>query len=95
MTRPIEETWHLEHLLVINQAGKPRFGSGSRVGVDFDEDQAALRLAAQAPAMARLLLSEDRWHHAECVVCGGHRHQEGHAPDCALIAVLRAAGVVE
>ena len=116
MTRPIDETWHLEHLLVVNQAGKMRFGSGSPAGVDLDEDQAALRLAAAAPAMARLLvdlewgadicIGYDNITALGCPSCGGLQHDPGnradfdhqtvgHDPDCELVAVLRAAGVVE
>lgn len=53
----IDEEWRVHHLIVAREGdGKFRFGSGSPVGVDFEEDASALRLAAQAPAMAKLLL---------------------------------------
>lgn len=94
----IDEEWYVGHLVVARKSdGKFRFGSGSPVGVDFDEDSAALRLAAQAPAMARLLLARvdnsDSGRDSQHYYCGWCEWGGEHKDDCALIAVLRAAGV--
>lgn len=59
-----------------------------------DQVAARARLAAYAPDMARILL-EGRWHHAECVACGGHQHQGGCSRECPIATVLRNAGVLD
>lgn len=65
------------------------------------DDVARARLAAAAPEMARVLLSLE-WRAADeralmcCESCGGVREVDGgkgHVADCALVAVLRKAGV--
>jgi len=48
------------------------------------------KLAAQAPAMARLLL-EATGYDGDCCIC---RLIGRHTPDCELAAVLRAAGAL-
>lgn len=57
------------------------------------------RLAAAAPAMARLLLSRvdnaDPGRDAVNFYCFACSRGGSHDPDCELIAVLRAAGVLE
>ena len=64
---------------------------------DFEAAEARAVLAAQAPAMARLLLSMQWGANEMCPQCGGRHPEEGdgHAKSCALVAVLRAAGVIE
>lgn len=105
MTKPHEETWE------VFEANKGFPGFAARIaeiadgayelrvfqslsGEDDDIDRA--RLAAQAPAMARLLL-EGQWICEErgdlCRHCM-KLEREGHAPDCELATVLRAAGVL-
>ena len=84
-------------------------GTGSDPCFDEEskpEDEARARLAAQAPAMARLLLAmqwsakgDGLYERPICPVCGGakdapQKGAAGHAPDCELVAVLRAAGVM-
>ena len=60
-----------------------------------------LHLAAQAPAMARLLLKlqwsgrDGRDNDAACPECGGWESIGDHEPDCELVKVLKAAGVIE
>jgi hypothetical protein len=57
------------------------------------------RLAAAAPEMARLLLEKQWGDRGWCLWCDGIDpadttcRGEGHAADCALVAVLRKAGV--
>ncbi len=96
-------------LAVFDSKAQPRH-------LEDPEQGARAKLAAQAPAMARLLLgcqfvemSDERGGYEErCAVClnrsalppvGAGRivldHRPDHAPDCELVAVLRAAGVVE
>lgn len=69
----------------------------SQITLCFYHDEREARLAAQAPAMARLLL-DGEWICEErgdmCRHCGNLR-REGHAPDCEIATVLRAAGVIE
>lgn len=59
------------------------------------EDSARVRLAAQAPAMARLLLKL-QWIDVDrgegCPSCGAWK-SDGHAADCEIAAVLKVAGV--
>lgn len=96
MTRPWEETWSFADR-GMNPAAGARLYSDNHdeewATTWGEESRDRAKLAAQAPAMARLLLSDSMWHHAECVACYGHRHQGGHEPDCAIVAVLKAAGI--
>ncbi len=104
MTRPHEETW--EH--------HPKSTGASRLYSDNHEEEWATvwgddnreraRLAAQAPAMARLLLegmtvtaAGPHDNYETCLAgCGGYGPTaEEHRPDCRLVAVLRTAGVLE
>lgn len=104
MTKPFEETWRaiggtLEGALVPpHEGGFPTF---AEVGGEPDNPYGRARLAAQAPAMARLLL-EIQWAPSEslpegvrhfCPACA-QRREEGHAADCELLGVLRAAGAL-
>lgn len=106
MTRLIDETWCVDMSDLHNA-----------VGFDGAEmHRARARLAAAAPAMARLLvdlewgadicIGYDNITALGCPSCGGLQHDPGtradfdhhtvgHDPDCALVAVLRAAGVME
>jgi hypothetical protein len=87
--KPHEETWKRSHLLVVideddgHDLGSTCFGSGALPFVNHDANIARLTLAAQAPAMARLLVD---------VLATGEmcRGLEG-----SIEATLRAAGVVE
>ncbi len=92
--KPHEETWSANvngAAMVCNEDGH-----GQGVFMFDKDDHARARLAAQAPAMARLLL-EGQWNCEErgdlCQHCGRLK-REGHAPDCDLAVVLRAAGVL-
>jgi hypothetical protein len=107
--KPHEETWTSDGERVELCEDQPPYGSVVVKTVarflchapdDCTEAERAL-LAAQAPAMARLLLELEWAGHPEstCPACG--RHSDGlygdppeHAPDCRLVAVLRAAGVL-
>ena len=121
MTRPIDETWScdggcidMDAPSVVHRIGS--FGQSSAVQAETDRNEARARLAAQAPAMARLLvdlewgadicIGYDNITALGCPSCGGLQHDPGnradfdhqtvgHDPDCELVAVLRAAGVVE
>ncbi len=100
MTKPHEETWeyvaHYQHIDV---------PEGGDIGIFVDDrvldegEKARLRLAAQAPAMARLLLSlqhpvrGDVYELGCCYFCRASEVQK-HATDCELATVLRAAGVL-
>ena len=115
--RPHEEMW-----TVLAQWSEPKTGerggpwhvvkSGQSIGVFGDgcSNPARAQLAAQAPAMARMLLGIHQrgvtvacTQHNEtvCPFCEAHFSEEyhlplpTHAPDCALVAVLSAAGVIE
>ena len=129
MTRPIDETWTAaEHGVdLIHPDGMTSgilWSEQERdMGRTLEErdahrafDAARARLAAAAPAMARLLvglewgadicIGYDNITALGCPSCGGLQHDPGtradfdhhtvgHDPDCALVAVLRAAGVME
>ena len=62
---------------------------------DVVEQYGGHAVAAQAPAMARLLLAM-QWADGERVACPscGAWERDGHTADCELAAVLRAAGVM-
>ena len=100
MTRPIDETWRVYN----GTAGRDDVAlEGTRdvilesVGAcqGFSEQaEARVRLAATAPTMARLLLSAYP-NDSQCFACH-HTDSDrpNHAADCALVAVLRAAGAI-
>lgn len=93
MTKPHEEKWTAHKDCVVMVDGwRTVFVSHEDMGPEPSRERA--QLAAQAPAMARLLL---RVHDVAattegCPICkdifGPHRG------DCELVAVLRAAGVL-
>ena len=111
MTRPIDETWScdggcidMDAPSVVHRIGS--FGQSSAVQAETDRNEARARLAAQAPMLARLL--RGMLAYRECEFCsqkvdrtvddgngGWLSTPEQHTPTCELIAVLRAAGVVE
>ncbi|MBA2684753.1 MAG: hypothetical protein H0U66_09705 [Gemmatimonadaceae bacterium] len=81
-----------------SHAGEAHAGSFFEVAAVAEGDEARARLAAQAPAMARLLLARVDNSDADldnadyyCAWCdrGG-----SYKPDCALVDVLRAAGAL-
>lgn len=96
MTKPHEETWTAKPE---NDADDPVWmvvAPDSTVMADTIEEPAA-KLIAQAPAMARLLLKLQwvEWEHCSiCPSCSGAAEGYGHKPDCELVSVLRAAGVL-
>lgn len=69
----------------------------------YEVADARAKLAAQAPAMARLLrdlewtgsLGQGSFGCTLCGVCADWNRDPEHREDCALAAVLRAAGVLE
>ena len=96
MSRPHEETWVAEGNNISTQ------GPQAKLSIAFcapDDLGARAQLAAQAPAMARLLL-EFQWSDLDiygdsiCPSCGNYRKLGLHAEDCALGRVLRDAGVI-
>ena len=111
--KPHEEawTWHQDDPVVPcnervqGHSGAVCFPKG-RMAICFDpanytrrEGQARGRLAAHAPAMARLLLervdNSDSGRDDAHFYCGWCGRGGSHRDDCRLIAVLKAAGVVE
>lgn len=109
--KPHEETWAFDG--VENVRADVSDGPQQRLEV---RDASVGRLAATAPAMARLLvglewgadicIGYDNMTALGCPSCGGlqndpgtradfDHHTVGHDPGCVLVAVLRAAGVVE
>lgn len=117
MTKPWEEDWSYkregysgdatEH--VVTPGNQAHFGWVDGLGGAYgqssdDADAGRARLAAQAPAMARLLLavewsaSVDLGDELEpCCPCCHKMHHNGsgtHATDCELVTVLRDAGVL-
>ncbi len=111
MTKPHEETWSAVSMTLRGEprsgiAVEPDkavlWFSAETYSIQGAIDKAAASmpgraaLAAQAPAMARLLL-EGQWICEErgdlCRHCG-RLQPEGHAPDCELAIVLRAARVL-
>ena len=89
---PTKEEWRadLRHLVVVPYIGSimATFYATDPYGPPADTIARA-RLATAAPDMARVLLAIE-WHHGECISCFV---MHGHAPDCALDAALRRAGV--
>jgi hypothetical protein len=99
MTRPIDETWSTNDgdVLTGPAEGCERLSYIRHASWGPGDVEARARLAAQAPAMARLLLEMEWGGSCDCPSC--HRCQyddkpeDTHAPDCELVAVLRSAGV--
>ncbi len=96
MTKPWEETWTDETIFEIGDPSIIR-------GIHDRSDDERRRLAAQAPAMARLLLKLGaQWGltddgYRRCASCEAEGHAVNpvpHTPDCELVAVLRSAGVL-
>ncbi len=102
--KPHEETWiaNVEWPIALVELSEDR----DEVVATFDAphsmrdvDRARARLAAQAPAMARLLL-EIEWSapiggEPACPSCSAFvNNDHRHAPDCEIATVLRAAGVL-
>lgn len=93
--RPHEETWSAEEVVVARDDGQwiARFSPSPGVSPDFEATRA--QLAAQAPAMARLLLEAIDITADYCPWCGARLEEdEKHTDGCAAAAVLRAAGVL-
>lgn len=99
--KPHEETWDI---VIQGDGGFSVFKVGGENEDDIGffhgytpESSARAKLAAQAPAMARLLLKAtvkpggDEW---GCLGCGTWEEGE-HTEDCKLLAILRDAGVTE
>lgn len=80
--KPWEETWVAEYASVRDVRDRRVLLADWRGTGDLDNQDEVARLAAQAPAMARLLLRQYEDNKSRC------------EPDCALVAVLRAAGVL-
>lgn len=99
--KPWEETWTDQRFVIeLGDTGRRigTFDDDLALGIeeaDPNRDRARARLAAQAPAMARLLL--DLAHHSDDDCCLRCDHGRGmpHADDCSIGVVLRAAGVIE
>jgi len=108
-----DEEWFSDSGLVRDPSGRALATFDVPLTEDDPEDpedpevDARAKLAAAAPAMARLLLSLE-WpepsHDSQPVVCHFCRREhpdedrpgpEAHAPDCRWLAVMRAAGVRE
>ena len=98
--KPHEETWVRSGAEIDTTPGCDAvadFANG--FGGPRPGDIPRAQLAAQAPAMARMLLSL-QWsagdNGCECPSCGEIiGSKDTHDPDCALVAVLRAAGVIK
>ena len=96
--RPYEETWSAKEVVVARDDGKWIARFSPSPGESPDVEAARAQLAAQAPAMARLLL-EMEWaanlgHNTYgCALCQ-RDPSAGHDPDCALVAILSAAGML-
>ncbi len=102
MTKLHEETWSAnevagDHIEIVVAE------TGERMAITFHDPDRA-RLAAQAPAMARLLFAiewagQNQYGQRQCPSCHGDEWEEdeprtGHMEDCELATVLRAAGVL-
>lgn len=103
--KPWEETWRANAIKDTTDNVDITTGNHERIFHsinDADESDAAwarLQLAAAAPEMARLLLAmHERHSHGRlsewCPAPGCGVGAGGHEPDCALVAVLRKAGVL-
>ena len=93
--KPYEETWVRSGAALDTTPGCDAvadFANG--FGGPRPGDVPRAKLAAQAPAMARMLLSLHRQIGDGEVTCVHCCRWEGHANDCALVAILRAAGVL-
>jgi hypothetical protein len=100
VTKPWEEEWIHDHVYVrVPAAGDAPERSYLFADATSEIDSASARLAAAAPEMARLLLEKQWGDRGWCLWCDGIDpadttcRGEGHAADCALVAVLRKAGV--
>ncbi len=103
-TKPHEETWRIVY-------DRLEYETEDDAGIvaDFVQEHAnamkpieteRMRLAAQAPAMARLLLTLE-WDGLQygdsepsCPVCQAYTRDRKHTENCELATVLRAAGVL-
>lgn len=101
----IEHPWHVDESgTIIRDSRGYRIAETIELDIPPQEFGNA-KLIAQAPAMARLLLSleyttpdvDDPYPGARCPHCGGFEQPggSGHYPKCELRDVLRAAGVIE
>jgi hypothetical protein len=100
--KPHEETWYVAspHRVFAFKGEVDDTDNQDEERLEYDGEDVG-KLAAQAPAMARLLL-ELEWSgragpagdvDGACPSCERER-PEPHAPDCELATVLRAAGVL-
>lgn len=103
MTKPHEETWTLQRYVIeLGDTGRHigEFVDDLDLGIadpNPGRDRDRAQLAAQAPAMARLLLRlvhEYPGTDGACMLCGSYTTQP-HGPKCEAGNVLRAAGVIE
>ncbi len=100
---PTQETWEAREEDNANlYLGKTWIAGFGFADALHQNDIARARLASAAPEMARVLLALE-WTgvaHEElpaCIVCGYlpdlPNPEDGHKPDCALVAALRKAGL--
>jgi hypothetical protein len=90
MPRPHEETWEVtDRGACLGPVDEPGAIAEHMTG-QSEQDRARLILAAQAPAMARLLLELGE---RRCPICEWSA-SDNHHPECRYAAVLRAAGVL-
>lgn len=91
--KPWEETWEFASEAQTGGNAEVHYGDSQQCVAPFMFDEPA-RLAAAAPEMARLLkdaYENTRDGNEMCFACGG---RSGHQESCALVAVLRKAGVL-
>jgi len=103
MKKPHEEEWEADGAGVYEVQSQDIVGGGSDDHRHTEASPPRARLAAQAPAMARLLLrlqwsGRNQCDEPQCPSCHGAEWQHGwpqtgHEEHCELAAVLRAAGV--
>lgn len=99
MTKPHEEEWSVDgsEIFIAPRNTLAEFFSGEERearradGSVPERDTERAQLAAQAPAMARLLLANE-WVFDHCIGCNGQFPD--HEVDCEFVAVLRAGGVL-
>jgi hypothetical protein len=92
--KPWEETWKAVGADLEYTPEDPKLFVGLSADEDADDPvfHARARLAAQAPAMARLLL-DLAGKHATCPDCGAFE-ETAHFDGCRFIVVMRDAGVI-